>query len=131
MGRARAFSRGDAFLTMFQTRDPAWTAVASTGIADESAAGIYAFTDTAFEYLPESTSVTPISARYNVTNVTGSKIPLWTTLELRALDDDPGSSVTADLIGVFDRRGSHLCTVTSDDSPFLAVNLLGTLSARI
>jgi len=96
-----------------------WTAVASTGVVDESAAGIYAFGSTNLGYNGAG-SVAPIVARYNVTNTFGggvSDTPAWNTLELGYFDASTLSTVRADLFRVDPCNGSQvlLCTVTSAD----------------
>ncbi|HEX3530095.1 MAG TPA: hypothetical protein VH988_23795 [Thermoanaerobaculia bacterium] len=95
-----------------------WTAVASTGVVDESAVGIYAFGTTDLGYLAGSPSVAPIVARYNVTNTLGggvSDMPPWTILELGSINPSVSSSVTATLFQVDPCTGAQvpLCTVTS------------------
>jgi hypothetical protein len=94
-----------------------WTAVGSTGVVDESAAGIYAFGSTNLTYLGASTA--PIVARYNVTNTWGmSDTPPWTTLEMGYFDNNAFSSVRADLFQVDTCTGRQtlICTVTSIDA---------------
>ena len=61
-----------------------WTAVASTGAADESAFGIFAFSGPSVGYGAVATSTAPIEFRYNVTNTgdTASSTPGWKTLEV-------------------------------------------------
>lgn len=96
-----------------------WTAVGSTGVVDESAAGIYAFGTTNLTYLSTSGSTAPIIARYNVTNTWGvSDTPPWTTLEMGYFDSTPATSVRADLFQVDPCTGNQtlLCSVTSIDS---------------
>jgi hypothetical protein len=95
-----------------------WTAVASTGVVDESAFGIYAFGTTDLGYLAGSMSTSNIVARYNVTNTLGggvSDLPPWTTLELGSINPATTSSVTATLFQVDPCTGAQvqLCSVTS------------------
>lgn len=62
-----------------------WTAVASSGVMDESASTLYAFTGPNLTYRTTTSSLAPIVARYNVTNTWGggmSDVMPWTTLEL-------------------------------------------------
>jgi hypothetical protein len=97
-----------------------WTAVASTGVVDESAAGIYAFGSTNLGYNAAG-SVAPIIARYNVTNTFGggvSDTPPWTRLELGYFDSSAMSSVRADLFRVNPCTGTQvlICSVTSVDA---------------
>lgn len=97
-----------------------WTAVASTGTMDESAAGIYAFGSTNLGYNIPAGSLAPIVARYNVTNTLGggvSDVPPWTRLELGYFDSSPMSQVRADLFRVDRCTGNQvlICTVTSVD----------------
>lgn len=94
-----------------------WTAVASTGTVDESAAaaGIFAFGPTTLGYLPGIMALAPIVARYNVTNTSGVDIAPWTTLELGYFDNAAAGQITADLYKVDPCTGvrSLLCTATS------------------
>lgn len=96
-----------------------WTAVASTGTVDESAAGIFEMTGPSLGYLGGSPSLNRITARYNVTNTAGQELPPWTTLELGYFDAAPGSSVNARLVRVKPCTGTEttLCTAFSVDSP--------------
>lgn len=95
-----------------------WTAVASTGVLDESAAGIYAAGSSNLGYGPAG-SVAPIVARYNVTNTwSTSDTPPWTLLELGYFDSSPSSAVRADLFQVDPCTGSQvvICSVVSVDN---------------
>jgi len=97
-----------------------WTAVASTGVVDESAAGIYAFGSTNLGYNGAG-SVAPIVARYNVTNTLGggvSDTPPWTILELGFFDNNVGSGVSATLFRVSPCTGvpTAICTASSFDN---------------
>jgi hypothetical protein len=97
-----------------------WTAVASTGVVDESATGIYAFGSTNLGYNGAG-SVAPIVARYNVTNTLGggvSDTPPWTLLELGFFDNNAGSAVSATLFRVNPCTGvpTAICTASSFDS---------------
>lgn len=95
-----------------------WTAVASTGVVDESAVGIYSFGSTNLTYLGGSASVAPIVARYDVTNTWAvSDTPPWTTLELGYFDSSPSSTVRAELFQVDRCTGIQklICTVNSVD----------------
>ncbi|HSG40099.1 MAG TPA: hypothetical protein VLE27_10720, partial [Thermoanaerobaculia bacterium] len=60
-----------------------WTAVGSTGIIDEASLGIFQFGTTNLTYNAGG-SLSPIIARYNVTNTWGASddTPPWTTLEM-------------------------------------------------
>src|SRR4051812_14524304 len=96
-----------------------WTAVGSTGVIDESAAGIYAFGSSNLTFLGASTGT--IVARYNVTNTWGGGAvdsPPWTTLQMGYLDTNASVSVRADLFKVDPCTGvqSLVCTVTSTDA---------------
>jgi hypothetical protein len=96
-----------------------WTAVASTGVVDESAVGIYSFGSTNLTYLGGSASVAPIVARYDVTNTwAASDTPPWTVLEMGYFDSSPSSQVQADLYQVDRCTGAQklLCSVISTDS---------------
>jgi len=95
-----------------------WTAVASTGVLDESAAGIYAAgsDDLGYASSASGSSLAPIVARYNVTNTYGvADIPPWTKLELTYLVTNANSAVSATVFEVDPCTGSQapLCTVTS------------------
>jgi hypothetical protein len=97
-----------------------WTAVASTGVVDESAVGIYAFGSTNLGYNGAG-SLNPIVARYNVTNTFGggtSDVPPWSVLELGYFDNNVGSAVTATLFRVSPCNGVQtvVCSVTSIDN---------------
>jgi hypothetical protein len=94
-----------------------WTAVASTGVVDESAAGLYAFGTTNLGYLAAG-PLNPIVARYNVTNTFGggvSDMPPWTHLELGYLNTAATGSVHADLFQVNPCTGVQtlLCTAVA------------------
>jgi hypothetical protein len=94
-----------------------WTAVASTGVVDNSAVGIYSFGTTDLTYL--TNSVRSIIARYNVTNTWGvTDTPPWSILEMGYLDPSTATSVQADLYQVEPCTGKQtlLCSVTSVDS---------------
>jgi hypothetical protein len=95
-----------------------WTAVASTGVVDESATGIYAFGSTNLGY-SSAGSLATIVARYNVTNTFSvSDTPPWTLLELGYFDNSPLSSVNASLFQVDPCTGTQtlICSVTGADS---------------
>jgi hypothetical protein len=103
-----------------------WTAVASTGVVDESATGIYAFGTTNLGYNGAG-SLATIVARYNVTNTFGggaSDSPGWTILELGYFDNSPNSAVTATLFRVNPCTGAQVavCAVTSFDNPAATCN---------
>ena len=103
-----------------------WTAVASTGVVDESAAGIYAFGSTNLGY-NSAGSVAPIVARYNVTNTFGGGVsdnPAWTVLELGYFDNSVNSLVSATLFRVNPCTGAQaaICTVTSVDNAAATCN---------
>jgi hypothetical protein len=97
-----------------------WTAVASTGTVDPSANGIYIFAGPELTYASTSTSVSPIIARYNVTNTyplnSNPDMPGWNTLELGySAAGLPAGAITATLIQVDPCNGNQttLCTVSS------------------
>jgi len=93
-----------------------WTAVGSTGVVDESAAGLYAFNTTNLTFLGAATGT--ILARYNVTNTWGvSDTPPWKTLEMGYFDASTATSVRADFYQVDPCTGAQtlLCTVNSVD----------------
>jgi hypothetical protein len=95
-----------------------WTAVASTGVPDESAAGIYAAGGSNLGYGPAG-SVAPIVVRYNVTNTWSlSDTPPWAILELGYFDNSPSSAVRAELFQVDPCTGSQtvVCSVVSADN---------------
>jgi hypothetical protein len=103
-----------------------WTAVASTGVVDESATGIYAFGTTNLGYNGAG-SLATIVARYNVTNTFGggvSDTPGWTLLELGYFDNSASSAVTATLFRVNPCTGAQVvvCSVTSFDNPAATCN---------
>jgi hypothetical protein len=101
-----------------------WTAVASTGVLDESAAGIYAAGTTDLGYSPASGSVANIVARYNVTNTWSTDTPPWTILELGYFDNSAASAVNAVLFKVDPCTGAQtvVCSVTSFDSAAATCN---------
>lgn len=94
-----------------------WTAVASSGVVDESASALYAFNGPNLTYGATS-SLTSIVARYNVTNTFGggtSDVMPWTTLELGYFTPTVGAAnVHADLIQVDPCTGAELpiCSVS-------------------
>jgi hypothetical protein len=97
-----------------------WTAVGSTGVMDESAAGIFQFGTTNLTYNGAG-SLNPIIARYNVTNTFGgaaSDTPPWQFLEMGYLDTNPQVAVQATLFRVDPCTGAQipLCTVVSSDA---------------
>lgn len=97
-----------------------WTAVGSTAVMDESAAGIFQFGTTNLTYNAAG-SLNPIIARFNVTNTFGganSDIMPWNTLELGYLDTNPQVGVQATLFQVNRCTGTQvvLCTVASVDA---------------
>jgi hypothetical protein len=97
-----------------------WTAVGSTGVIDESSTGVYAFGTTNLTY-NGSTLLTPIVARYNVTNTFGggvSDAPGWSTLEMGYFDASTAVSVRADLFQVDPCTGKQtiICSVLSVDA---------------
>jgi hypothetical protein len=95
-----------------------WTAVASTGVIDESDESIYAFSGSALSYLVGSASTSTIEARYNVVNTfdnnANPNIPGWTILELGS-SAPAGSTVSATLYRVRPCDGFReiLCTVSN------------------
>jgi hypothetical protein len=102
-----------------------WTAVGSTGVVDESAAGIYSFVSTNLTYLPASASLSPIVARYNVTKTWGaSDTPPWTVVEMGYFDNSPASAVQVDFIQVNPCTGGQvvLCSMTSLDATAATCN---------
>lgn len=95
-----------------------WTAVGSTGVIDESAAGIYAFGSTNLTFLGAATGT--IVARYNVTNTWGggnNDAPPWNFLQMGYFDSNAATSVRADLFKVDPCSGTQtlLCTINSND----------------
>ena len=98
-----------------------WTAVGSTAVVDESAAGIYAFGTNNLTYLGGSASTASIVARFNVTNTWGGSsldTPPWTTMQMGYLDTNAAVSVRADLFQVDPCTGAQtvICSVGSLDS---------------
>lgn len=96
-----------------------WTAVASTGALDESAAGAYAVGGAVLGHT--GGSLTTLVARYNVTNTYGGgsdDTPPWTRFELGYFDNSASGQVTARLYRVDPCTGAPLliCTVPSVDS---------------
>jgi len=96
-----------------------WTAVASTGTLDESAAGAYSLSGPNLSHV--AGSLTTLVARYNVTNTYGGgsdDTPLWTRFELGSLDTAPAGTVTARLYRVEPCTGNQvlICTATSVDN---------------
>lgn len=99
--------------------NPVWTAVANTGVVDEqnyTPAVNFSFTGSGLGFLGGSISPAVV-ARYNVTNLNGSQNPVWSNLELGAIDTSAvaGNQVTASLIRVNPCTGARaiLCTTTS------------------
>jgi hypothetical protein len=97
-----------------------WTAVGSTGVIDESSTGAYAFGTTNLTY-NGSTLLTPIIARYNVTNTFGggfSDTPGWQNFEMGYFDASALVSLRAELYQVDPCNGKQtlLCTVGSVDA---------------
>lgn len=94
-----------------------WTAVASSGIVDESASALYAFSGPNLTYRT-TTSLSSIVARYNVTNTFGggmSNVMPWTTLELGYYTKTVGAAnATARLIRVDPCTGTEflICEVS-------------------
>lgn len=97
----------------FAQVNPVWTAVASTGVIDEAALGIFAFGTTNLGY--KNNSLLPIVARYNVVNIAGAVNPAWTMLELGSLDTSANTQVSASLWEVNPCTGTRVlkCTVVS------------------
>ncbi len=93
---------------------PAWTAVAATGVLDESSTAAAAFDATALGFRSTGTSIV---ARYNVTNIVAGggnpNVPGWTLLELGSTAP-AGSSVQAQLFKVDPCTGRQtpLCSGT-------------------
>lgn len=98
--------------------NPVWTAVASTGTIDEASYTPvnFAFNGSGLGFLGASTTPS-IVARYNVTNLGGGSNPLWSNLELGAIDTSgaAGNQVTATLIQVKPCNGTQaiICSTTS------------------
>jgi hypothetical protein len=90
---------------------PPWTAVASTGVVDESSATIYAFGTTDVGYKTGSTTTASIVIRYNVVNTFDTSgtpfMPGWTTLELGS-QAAVGSTVQAVLYRVNPCNGQQV-----------------------
>ncbi|HYH46253.1 MAG TPA: hypothetical protein VEG34_11260 [Thermoanaerobaculia bacterium] len=119
MNTLRSFLFGAALaLCPLAAQADHWTAVASTGAMDESAAGIFQFNGPSLSYLGGGASLLPIVARYNVTNTSGTELPAWNTLELGYLDLNATGAVQARLIQVRPCNGAQqvLCTVVSADN---------------
>lgn len=96
-----------------------WTAVASSGAIDEASRNDYNTSGPNLSHV--AGSLTPIVARYNVTNTFGGgadDTPLWTQLELGYFDNSAGGQVRATLFRVDPCTGLPvmICTVTSVDS---------------
>ena len=71
-----------------------WTAIASTGAVDEASLGSYAVTGATLSH--NAASLTDVVARYNITDVSGTEQPGWTTFEMSA-SNATGGMVRADL----------------------------------
>jgi hypothetical protein len=74
-----------------------WTAIASTGAVDEASLGSFAVTGPTLSH--NAASLTDVVARYNITDVSGTEQPGWTTLEMSA-SNATGGMVRADLYQV-------------------------------
>lgn len=97
-----------------------WTAIPSTGAIDESSLGAYSMNGPNLSHV--AGSLTPIVARYNVTNTYGGgddDTPPWTRLELGYFDNSVGGQVRATLYRVDPCTGNQIaiCTVVSADNP--------------
>ena len=92
-----------------------WTAVGSTGTVDEAALGFFCMNGTQLGYRAGSASVSPIVARYNVTNTSGQEIAPWNVLELGYFDNAAAGQVTAQFFQVDPCTGARtlICSVTS------------------
>lgn len=122
----RSGSRLIVFVSLLLTLAPGafaakdWTGVASTGAIDGSSLSFFTFNGPALTYLSGSTSLTPVIARYNVTNTfdnnSNPDMPGWTTLELGySAAGLPANAVSATLFQVEPCTGSQtaICTVDS------------------
>lgn len=122
----RAVARPVVFAILLLALAPAafagghWTSVASTGAIDGSSLSYFSFAGPNLTYLAGSTSLTPLIARYNVTNTfdnnSNPDMPGWTTLELTyGAAGLPAAAVTATLFQVDPCTGNQvlICTVSS------------------
>jgi len=108
-----------------------WTAVASTGAIDNTSLGFFAFSGPTLTYLTGSNVLSPVIARYNVTNTfdnnSNPDMPAWTTLEFgySAPAGLPAGAMSATLFQVEPCSGSQttICTVNSAAGP---ANTCGT-----
>lgn len=96
-----------------------WTAIPSTGAIDESSLGAYNVSGPNLSHV--AGSLTPIVARYNVTNTYGGgadDTPPWTRLELGYFDNSAAGSVSARLYRVDPCTGTPvlICNVPSVDN---------------
>jgi hypothetical protein len=105
-------------LSLAAQLNPVWTALPSTGAVDESnyAPVNFSFSGPALGFLGASIGPS-IVARYNVTNLGGNSNPLWTALQLGAIDNSgaAGNQVSATLFRVSPCTGAQaiICTTTS------------------
>jgi hypothetical protein len=97
---ASAAPLGSAPPSAMQQNEP-WTAVASTGVADESSIPLFGTTGASFGFRGAAGNL--VGARYNVTNTFDNNpiptLPGWTTLELGSTAQN-ATSVTATLYQV-------------------------------
>jgi len=102
-----------------------WTAVASTGMVDNSSLSSFSNTTVGFQHATGALGT--IYARFNVTNTYGIDTPPWNTLDLGYYDNQPTGYVTALLFQVDPCTGvaTILCTKTSVD---LGTNGAGCVS---
>jgi hypothetical protein len=122
----RAVARPLVFATLLLVLAPAafaanhWTSVASTGAIDGSSLSFFSFAGPTLTYLPGSTSLLPVIARYNVTNTydnnANPEMPGWTTFQLGySAVGLPAGAVSATLFQVDPCTGNQvvICTVNS------------------
>jgi hypothetical protein len=96
-----------------------WTAVASTGVVDETGLRLFEFKGASVTYRQGVNTHEPFVLRYNVTNPSRfDPIPGWTVLELGSTVPIAGSFVAATLIRVDRCTGQEveLCTTTNNGS---------------
>jgi hypothetical protein len=94
-----------------------WSAIASTGAVDEDTIPHFAFDDPVATFNSGSTSLGPLTFRYNVTNPGhDTAIPGWAHLVLSSHVLSPGDVVRATLIRVNRCNGVRepLCTVVNN-----------------
>ena len=98
-----------------------WTGAPSTGMIDESSAGIYSLDVASLGY-NSSGSTTTIVSRLNVTDITGTGFPSWTTMEIRGYDPGASSQVRAKLFRVSAGTISNLATCQLTDNSMVSTS---------